>query len=37
VFTASPLPRPVERVRELVALTPAEIETRLGSSRALLD
>ncbi len=36
VFSAAPLPKAVDRVRDLVALTPAEIEARLGSSRALL-
>jgi HD superfamily phosphohydrolase len=36
VFTAVPLARAVDGLRELVALTPAEIEARLGSGRTLL-
>jgi len=36
LFTAQPLTRPVDTLRELVALTPAEVETRLGTSRPLL-
>ncbi len=37
VFTATPLDRQVDTLRDLVALTPAEVEARLGSSRSLIS
>ncbi len=36
VFTVTPPARPLDALRDLVPLTPTEVETRLGSDRSLL-